>query len=150
MTLDEFKASLAAEEIEAIKAIAGKSQNITDEEKETYSNYINKSSEALGEDQVAEPIRYIVASMGGLRSEDLQYLIGEDFDADVFEQWNNLLETPILTYRDLPGNNHECVLVELFSNGLGLNLKGDTLVREEHEVLDKDGGSFFKSLLGVD
>lgn len=106
MTLDEFKASLAAEEIEAIKAIAGKSQDITEEDKETYSNYINKSSEALGEDQVAEPIRYIVASMGGLRSEDLQYLIGEDFDADVFEQWNNLLETPVLTYRDLPGNNH--------------------------------------------
>lgn len=105
MTLDEFKTSLSAEEIAAVKAVADKSQEITDEEKNTYVEYIKKSSEALGEDQIAEPIRYIVASMGGLRAEDLQYLIGEDFDAEVFEQWNNLLETPLLTYRDLPGNN---------------------------------------------
>ena len=105
MTLDEFKASLSAEEIEAIKAVAEKSQDITDENFKTYSDYITKSSNALGEDQIAEPIRYIVASMGGLRAEDLQHLIGEDFDAEIFEQWNNMLDTPILTYRDLPGDN---------------------------------------------
>lgn len=106
MTLDEFKASLSPEETDAIKAVSCKSQDITEEDKNIYTLYINKASEALGEDQIAEPIRYIVSSMGGLRKEDLQYLIGEEFDADLFDQWNNLLEKPILTYRDLPGDCH--------------------------------------------
>lgn len=102
MILSDFKASLTAEEIEAIKATAAKSQDITTEDKDIYQQYIKKSSDAFGDDQIAEPIRYVVASMGGLRAEDLQYLIGEEFDAETFEQWNNLLETPFLTYRDLP------------------------------------------------
>lgn len=106
MTIQDFKASLSAEDIQAIKATAAKSKDITAEDKETFINYINKSSNALGDDQIAEPIRYIIASMGGLRIEDLQYLIGEEFDSEIFEQWNNMLETPILTYRDLPGGTH--------------------------------------------
>ena len=106
MNIQEFKASLSAETIEAVKAVAAKSQDITTEDKDIFTNYIKQSSEALGEDQIAEPIRYIVASMGGLRSEDLQHLIGEEFNAEVFEEWNKMLETPVLTYRDLPGDNH--------------------------------------------
>lgn len=104
MTIEELKASLTEEEISKIKAAADKSQDITNEDKDVFKAYIDKSSEALGEDQIAEPLRYILASMGGLRSEDLQALIGEDFNAETFEQWNNLLETPIFTYRDLPNN----------------------------------------------
>ena len=99
MNIQEFKASLSAETIEAVKAVAAKSQDITTEDKDIFTNYIKQSSEALGEDQIAEPIRYIVASMGGLRSEDLQHLIGEEFNAEVFAEWNKMLETPVLTYR---------------------------------------------------
>ena len=106
MNIQDFKASLSPETIEAVKAVAAKSQDITTEDKDIFTNYIKQSSEALGEDQIAEPIRYIVASMGGLRSEDLQHLIGEEFNAEVFEEWNKMLETPVLTYRDLPGDNH--------------------------------------------
>ena len=64
MNIQEFKASLSAEKIEAVKAVAAKSQDITNEDKDIFTNYIKQSSEALGEDQIAEPIRYIVASMG--------------------------------------------------------------------------------------
>lgn len=106
MNIQDFKASLSPETIEAVKAVAAKSQDITTDDKDTFSNYIKLSSEALGEDQIAEPVRYIVASMGGLRSEDLQQLIGEEFNAEVFEEWNKMFETPVLTYRDLPGDNH--------------------------------------------
>ena len=106
MNIQDFKASLSPETIEVVKAVAAKSQDITTDDKDTFSNYIKLSSEALGEDQIAEPVRYIVASMGGLRSEDLQQLIGEEFNAEVFEEWNKMFETPVLTYRDLPGDNH--------------------------------------------
>ena len=106
MNIQDFKASLSPETIEAVKAVAAKSQDITTDDKDIFSNYIKLSSEALGEDQIAEPVRYIVASMGGLRSEDLQQLIGEEFNAEVFEEWNKMFETPVLTYRDLPGDNH--------------------------------------------
>lgn len=106
MNIQDFKASLSSETIEAVKALAAKSQDITTDDKDTFSNYIKLSSEALGEDQIAEPVRYIVASMGGLRSEDLQQLIGEEFNAEVFEEWNNMFETPVFTNRDLPGDNH--------------------------------------------
>ena len=106
MNIQDFKASLSPETIEAVKAVAAKSQDITTDDKDIFSNYIKLSSEALGEDQIAEPVRYIVASMGGLRSEGLQQLIGEEFNAEVFEEWNKMFETPVLTYRDLPGDNH--------------------------------------------
>ena len=106
MNIQDFKASLSPETIEAVKAVAAKSQDITTDDKDIFSNYIKLSSEALGEDQIAEPVRYIVASMGGLRSEDLQQLIGEEFNAEVFEEWNKMFETPVLTYRNLPGDNY--------------------------------------------
>lgn len=105
MTLSEYRDSLQEEQVNAILAVAKKSTDITDEDKETFVKYIKTSSEALGEDQIAEPIRYIVASMGGLRGEDLKALIGEDFNADTFDEWNNLLGEPVLAYRNLPGNN---------------------------------------------
>lgn len=128
MTLEELKASLTEEEISKIKATADKSQDITEEDRDIFKAYIDKSSEALGEDQIAEPLRYILASMGGLRSEDLKALIGEDFDESVFEQWNNLLETPVFTYRDLPNN---CRLYDVAPKMRGLLRKeyGDSSFR---------------------
>lgn len=41
-------------------------------------------------------------------------------------------------------------LIEFFLDGLGLDIEGDALVGEEHEMLDEDSGSLFESLLGVD
>jgi len=103
MTINDFKLSLSEEEINSLKTVCEKSQEITDQDKEIFASYIRKAGENLGEDQIAEPVRYIVASMGGLRAEDLQHLIGEEFNAETFEEWNKLLGFPILTYRDLPG-----------------------------------------------
>ena len=125
MIISEFKSTLSAEEIEAVKAVAEKSTSITEEDKNTYYNYITKSAQALGEDQIAEPLRYIVASTGGLRAQDLEHLIGEDFSASVFEEWNNLLGTPVLTYRNLPANTQLYDVApqmrELLRNDMGEN-----------------------------
>ncbi len=109
MTLEELKASLTEENINNLKAIVAKNEELTDEELQTIQNYINTSAEALGEDQIAEPIRYIIASIGGLRGADLQAVIGDDFSADTFEAWNNLLGVPFCVYRDLPN----CKLYDL-------------------------------------
>ena len=43
MTIQDFKASLSAEDIQAIKATAAKSKDITAEDKETFINYIKKT-----------------------------------------------------------------------------------------------------------
>ena len=110
MTLEEFKADLTEEEITKVKEFANKSKDITEEDKESFKNYIEKSSKALGEDQITEPLRYILASMGGLRLEDLSALIGEDFNAELFEQWNNLLGTPIFVIRKL---TNDCQLYDI-------------------------------------
>lgn len=101
MTLEELKASLTEEQIAAIKAVVEKDKDFTEEDATVFSDYINLSAEALGEDQIAEPARYIYASLSGLRGSDLKTVIGEDFDEELFEQWNNLLDFPVFTYRNL-------------------------------------------------
>lgn len=104
MTLEELKTSLSEERINNIKAIMAKEQDLTDQDTEVIMQYINDSAQALGEDQITEPIRYIVTSIGGLRGADLLAIIGEDFNPEVFEQWNNILGEPFLIYRELPNN----------------------------------------------
>ena len=104
MTLEELKASLTEEKINNIKAIIAKEKDLTDEDVEAVMQYIKESAQALGEDQIAEPIRYIVTSIGGLRGADLLAIIGEEFNPEVFEQWNNMLGEPFLIYRELPNN----------------------------------------------
>lgn len=104
MTLDEFKASISADQVEKLKNIAQKSTEITAEDAETFISYIQQSADALGEDLIAEPIRYIASSLSGLRSFDLQALVGEEFNAEAFEAWVVALGFPILTFRELPGN----------------------------------------------
>lgn len=109
MTLEELKASLSEEQINNLKAIVAKQQELTDEELQTVQNYINASAEALGEDQIAEPLRYIITSIGGLRGSDLHAIIGDDFNPETFEAWNNLLGEAFCVYRDLPN----CKLYDL-------------------------------------
>ena len=101
MSLEELKASLDASVIETLKTAVSATQPISDEDFNTVSNYLTSAADALGEDQITEPLRYICASIGGLRAEDLKAVIEDGFDADVFEQWNNLLGFPVLAYRDL-------------------------------------------------
>lgn len=112
MTVSELKASLSEEKINAIKSILTKKEKVTDEEFQTLRDYINTSAQALGEDQIAEPLRYLSASLGGLRGKDLLAVIGDGFNPDLFEEWNNLLETPFFTYRELPN----CRLYDLHTH----------------------------------
>jgi len=102
MTLAELKASISEEQKAKLSAILAKTEELTTAELQTIQNYINTSAEALGEDQIAEPIRYIIASIGGLRGSDLQAVIGEDFNPETFEEWNNILGEPFCVYRELP------------------------------------------------
>jgi len=104
MTLEELKASLSEEQIEKIKAVVTKTEQPTKDDATLLLDYIKQSAEALGDDQIAEPMRYIATSLAGLRGKDLEALIGEDFKSDVFDQWNNLLGFPVLIYRELPEN----------------------------------------------
>lgn len=102
MTTSEFKDTISAEQIENLKVIVSKNQDITDDDVKAFHAYIQESAKALGEDQIAEPLRYIITSFGGLRLKDLQAVIGDDFAPSVFEDWINLLGFPILPYRTLP------------------------------------------------
>ena len=102
MSISEFKASLTEENMNNIKGILAQTTNIKEEDFVTLRDYIEASVNALGEDQIAEPLRYLTASMGGLRDKDLHAVIGDDFNPQVFEEWNNLLGTPFFVYRDLP------------------------------------------------
>lgn len=104
MTLDEFKASISADQSETLKAIVQKTTDITSAEAKIFISYIQQSADALGEDQIAEPLRYIATSTSGLRSFDLQALVGSDFNAETFETWVMVLGFPILLIRELPGN----------------------------------------------
>ena len=102
MTTEELKNSLSEQQITDIKAVLAKQQDVTAEDVQTLQNYIDASAQALGEDQITEPLRYVLASIGGLRGTDLLAVIGNDFNPDTFETWNNLLGEPFLVYRDLP------------------------------------------------
>ncbi len=86
MTIEEFKQSLQPEILEKVKAVCEKKENLTEADAKTlYDFIIDVAAPALGEDQVAEPFRYIISAVNGLRSTDLEALIGEDFNAEVFE-----------------------------------------------------------------
>lgn len=103
MSIEEYKTTISAEQSEALKSIVGNNNEISKEEAQQWLDYVKQSAEVLGDDQIAEPIRYIATSIAGLRANDLSALIGEDFDIKIFDQWVELLGFPILVYRDLPG-----------------------------------------------
>lgn len=105
MTIEEFKSSLQPELIEKVKAVCEKTKDVTEADaKILYDFFIEVAAPALGEDQVAEPFRYIISAVNGLRAKDLETLIGEDFKADIFEAFRTELGFNLFVTRGL-GND---------------------------------------------
>lgn len=100
MTLEEFKNSLSPEETEQIHTIIQTGKPTAEQARTLYDFVTVRCGEALGEDLVAEPFRYVVAAKQGIRISDLQNIIGEGFDADAFKAWNSCLGFDII-----PTNN---------------------------------------------
>lgn len=106
MTIEEFKSSLQPELIEKVKAVCEKKENVTEADaKVIYDFIIDVAAPALGEDQVAEPFRYITSAVNGLRAKDLEALIGEDFNAELFEALRTELGFELLVMRSLGTDN---------------------------------------------
>lgn len=102
MTIEEFKTSLQPELIEKVKAVCEKKENLTEADAKTiYDFFIEVAAPALGEDQVAEPFRYITSAVNGLRAKDLEAIIGEGFNAEMFESLRTTLGFELLVTRGL-------------------------------------------------
>lgn len=102
MTIEEFKSSLQPELLEKVKAVCEKKENLTEADAKTlYDFFIEVAAPALGEDQVAEPFRYITSAVNGLRAKDLEAIIGEGFNAEVFESLRTSLGFELLVTRSL-------------------------------------------------
>ena len=86
MNFEEFKSSLDADMLAKVKAVCEKDKDVTEADaKVLYDFIIDIAAPALGEDQVAEPFRYLTSAVNGLRSKDLEAVIGEDFDTALWE-----------------------------------------------------------------
>lgn len=105
MTFEEFKTSLDADMLARVKAVCEKDKDLNEADaKVLYDFIIDVAAPALGEDQVAEPFRYIISAVNGLRAKDLEAVIGEDFDAALFEQLRTGLGFELLVLRQVaPG-----------------------------------------------
>lgn len=102
MTIEEFKSSLQPELLEKVKVVCEKKENLTEADAKTiYDFFIEVAAPALGEDQVAEPFRYISSAVNGLRAKDLEAIIGEGFNAEVFESLRTSLGFELLVTRSL-------------------------------------------------
>lgn len=102
MTFEEFKSSLDADMVARVKAVCEKDKDVTEvDAKVLYDFIIDVVAPALGEDQVAEPFRYIISAVNGLRTQDLQAVIGEDFDAALFEEVRTGLGFELLVQRQV-------------------------------------------------
>lgn len=102
MTIEEFKQSLQPEILEKVKAVCEKKENLTEADAKTlYDFFIEVAAPALGEDQVAEPFRYITSAVNGLRTSDLKALIGEDFNEEVFEELRTALGFELFVIRNI-------------------------------------------------
>lgn len=102
MTIEEFKTSLQPELIQKVKAVCEKKENLTEADAKTiYDFFIEVATPALGEDQVAEPFRYITSAVNGLRAKDLEAIIGEGFNAEMFESLRTTLGFELLVTRSL-------------------------------------------------
>ena len=104
MTPQELKETLTAEQIDRLRAVCTKTDDLSDDDAQTLDAFLcDIAAPALGEDQIAEPYRYITASAAGLRPSDLTALIGEeDFDAAVFADFNHALGFPVFVEQTLP------------------------------------------------
>jgi len=96
MTLDEFKNTLSHEEIDNIREIILTPKPTPEQARTLYDFVTVRCGEALGDDLVAEPFRYVVAAKQGIRLSDLQNIIGEGFDAERFKAWNSCLGFDII------------------------------------------------------
>lgn len=106
MTITEFKESLNAELLEKVKAVCEKEKEVSEADaKVIYDFMLDVVAPAMGEDQVAEPFRYIASAVNGLRAKDLEALIGEDFDAAAFEELRTALGFELYVVRELPNDN---------------------------------------------
>ncbi len=86
--IDKF----SAEEIDQLKKLCtDKTYNPTPSDLDVYFQAIERASDVWGEDQIVEAVKYITASLGGLRPSDLSTLIGEDWNEGTFEEFNNSL-----------------------------------------------------------
>ena len=105
MNFEEFKSSLDADMLAKVKAVCEKDKDVTEADaKVLYDFIIDVAAPALGDDQVAEPFRYIISAVQGLRAKDLEAVIGEDFDAALFEQLRTGLGFELLVLRQVaPG-----------------------------------------------
>lgn len=102
MTIEEFKQSLQPEILEKVKAVCEKKENLTEADAKTlYDFFIEVAAPALGEDQVAEPFRYIISAVNGLRTSDLKALIGEDFNEEIFEELRTALGFELFVIRNI-------------------------------------------------
>ena len=87
MLLTEFKDSLDASLLDRVKAVCQKDKDVDETDaKALYDFIFEVAAPALGEDQVAEPFRYIISAVNGLRDTDLQAVIGSDFDPALFAE----------------------------------------------------------------
>lgn len=106
MTVTEFKESLDAELLEKVKAVCEKEKEVSEADaKVIYDFMLEVVAPALGEDQIAEPFRYLTSAVNGLRAKDLEALIGEDFDAAAFEELRTALGFELFVVRELPNDN---------------------------------------------
>lgn len=106
MTVTEFKETLDAELLEKVKAVCEKEKEVSEADaKIIYDFMLEVVAPALGEDQIAEPFRYLTSAVNGLRAKDLEALIGEDFDAAAFEELRTALGFELFVVRELPNDN---------------------------------------------
>ena len=106
MTVTEFKETLDAELLEKVKAVCEKEKEVSEADaKVLYDFMLDVATPALGEDQVAEPFRYIASAVNGLRAKDLESLVGEDFNAEAFEELRTALGFELFVIREMPNDN---------------------------------------------
>lgn len=102
MNFEEFKSSLDADMLAKVKAVCEKDKDVNEADaKVLYDFVMEVAAPALGEDQVAEPFRYLFSAVNGLRTSDLQAVIGEEFDAELFEQLRSGLGFELLVQRQV-------------------------------------------------
>lgn len=102
MTIEEFKASLDATLVEKVKAVCEKDKDVNEADaKVLYDFFTVVAAPALGEDNVAEPFRYLTSSVNGLRAKDLEAVIGEDFDSALFDELRTALGFELLVLRNV-------------------------------------------------
>lgn len=102
MTFEEFKSSLDASLLKKVEDVCTKDKDVTEADaKVLYDFILDVAVPALGEDQVGEPFRYLSSSTNGLRPDDLKAVIGDDFDAELWEKLRTGLGFELFVERQL-------------------------------------------------